>query len=159
MKVKYLKYVPLEAMIELGLNMNEVVFCSILMAFSKDDKDFRAGSKNISESMGVSGSTIKRIVTSLQKKKLINVASGFKQRNANTYYPTSKLKALYSQNGLIDKTKMVPHTTTKVVYNNEKKVGTFSVPPSLRKKWEEYNHLYGKSYADNAIQRFMNNDI
>lgn len=159
MKVKYLKYVPLQAMIELELNMNEVVFCSILMAFSRDDKDFRAGAENISESMGISGSTIKRIVTSLQKKKLINVASGFKQRNANTYYPTSKLKALYSQNGLIDKTKMVPHTTTKVVYSNEKKEGTFSVPPSLRKKWEEYNHLYGKTYADNAIKRLINLNI
>ena len=159
MKVKYLKYVPLQAMIELELNMNEVVFCSILMAFTKDDKDFKAGSKNISECMGVSGSTIKRVVTSLQKKKLINVASGFKQRNANTYYPTPKLKALYSQNGPIDKTKMVPNTTTKVVYSNEKKECTFEVPPSLRKKYEEYLHLYGKKYAEDKINKFINNDI
>ena len=37
MKVKYLKYIPLQAMIEAGLNPNEMLFCSILMSFTKDN--------------------------------------------------------------------------------------------------------------------------
>ena len=110
MKVKYLKYVPLQAMVEAGLNPNEILFCSILMSFSKDDKELRVGRDNISEAMGVSPSTVKRMLPNLRKKGFVNIASGYKERNANTYYPTKKLKDLYGQNDPINKVNMTHHT-------------------------------------------------
>lgn len=110
MKVKYLKYIPLQEMIEAGLNPNEILFCSILMSFCKDNKELRIGRDNISEAMGVSPSTIKRMTPSLEKKGYIKTISGYKERNANTYHPTKKLKDLYGQNDLINKVKMTHHT-------------------------------------------------
>jgi DNA-binding MarR family transcriptional regulator len=110
MKVKYLKYIPLQEMIEAGLNPNEILFCSILMSFSKDNKELRVGRDNISEAMGVSPSTIKRMTPSLEKKGYIKTISGYKERNANTYHPTKKLKDLYGQNDPINRVKMTHHT-------------------------------------------------
>lgn len=120
MRVKYLKYLPLESFMELGLSSNEMLFCAVLMSFHKDDKTLRAGFDNIQEALPISKNTLRRIVESLRKKGLINIASGSKERNANTYYPTEKLKKCYAQNGPINMPKMGTHTPSKEGYNIEK---------------------------------------
>ena len=95
MKVPYIKYIPLQKFVELGLTPSEMLFVSILVSFSKDDKTLRVGAENLSEAMGVGRNTIKRIVSSLKDKGLISVVSGKAQRNANVYYPSTKLMAQY----------------------------------------------------------------
>tara|TARA_R100000541_G_scaffold42394_1_gene49705 strand:+ start:4598 stop:5056 length:459 start_codon:yes stop_codon:yes gene_type:complete len=110
MKVKYLKFVPLQNLVEEGLTMNEVVFVSILVSFTKDDKTLRAGQDNLAEAMGITGKTISRIASSLKRKGLISVISGKAQRNANTYYPSIRLMSLYGQNVPIDRDKKSNHT-------------------------------------------------
>jgi DNA-binding MarR family transcriptional regulator len=105
---------------ELGLNSNEMLFCAVLMSFHNDDKTLRAGFDNIQEALPISKNTLRRTLESLRKKGLINVASGSKERNANTYYPTEKLKACYAQNGPINMPKMGTHTPSKEGYIIEK---------------------------------------
>lgn len=120
MRVKYLKYLPLQSFMEFGLSSNEMLFCAVLMSFHNDDKTLRAGFNNIAEALPISVRSIPRVVESLRKKGLVNVASGSKERNANTYYPTEKLKACYSQNGINNIAKMAAHTPSKEGYIIEK---------------------------------------
>ena len=85
MKVKYLKYVPLQAMVEAGMDEKEIILANVVMAFSRDDKELRAGFDNIAEAVPSSNRTVRRTLESLQKKGFVNIASGYKQRNANTH--------------------------------------------------------------------------
>ena len=110
MKVKYLKYIPLQKMVEAGMDEKEIILANVVIAFSKDDKKLRAGFDNIAEAVPSSNRTVRRTLESLQEKGFIYIASGYRQRNANTYYPTKKLKGLYGRSGHINKAKLATHT-------------------------------------------------
>ena len=151
MRINYYKYFPLGKFMDLGLDANEMLFCAAVMSFSKDDKTLRAGYDNIAGAVPYSSRTLRRVVESCRKKGLVNVASGVKERNANTYYPTDKLKSLYGQNGHINKAKKANHTPSKEGYNTGE--AAFKQHP-LQKKYEEYVRNFGKDYADRALPQF-----
>ena len=155
MKVPYLKFIPLQKLVELGLNPTQVLLATIIISFGKDDKTLRAGLDNISEALGLSGSTIKRAIPKLVELKLVTVKSGYKQRNANEYLPTPKLKALYGQNDHINRVKMTTHTPKG--YIKKKEEGTFSVPPSFSQRYKEYVEGYSQEYADKQLKRYLEN--
>ena len=151
MKVKYLKFIPLQAFVELGLKPTEILFVSILVSFSKDDKTLRAGLDNISEAMGVSRNTVKRLIPRLKDKGLISVHSGYKERNANTYYPTDKLKGLYRQNVPISIDKKSAHTPKGYVT----KPGEVVVPPAFSKLYLDYLTGFGEPYAQKMLRTYL----
>jgi DNA-binding MarR family transcriptional regulator len=154
MQVKYLKYVPLQLMVGHDFTMNEVVFASILMSFSKEDKKLRAGLDNIAEAMGVSGKTIGRIAKSLQDKGFIKIYSGQKQRNANQYNPTPKLTALYGQNVSINKDNVSTHTPKGYVTIP----GKVNVPSRYRKEYQSDLASFPESYALQRLQYRIERD-
>ena len=154
MKVKYLKFIPLEKFVELKLSSNEIVFVSILVSFSKDDKTLRAGYNNISEAMPCGPKTVYRIAESLRKKGLINIASGSKERNANTYYPTDKLKGLYRQNVPISIDKKSAHTPEGYV---DKPGEVHRVPPEFNKDYQSDISNFSESYALKRLKQRIAN--
>ena len=151
MKVKYLKYIPLQAMIEAGLNPNEMLFCSILMSFSKDNKELRVGRDNISEAMGVSPSTIKRMTPSLEKKGYIKTISGYKERNANTYHFTKKLKDLYGQNDPINRVKMTHHTPKGYVKGGDVSTSLEVSPPLTQENIDDIDFALDKLFNKTEV--------
>lgn len=151
MKVPYLKFIPLQKLVELGLNPTQVLLATIIISFGKDDKTLRAGLDNISEALGLSGSTIKRAIPKLVELKLVTVKSGYKQRNANEYLPTPKLKALYGQNDHINRVKMTIHTPKG--YNKEDDVRALARKHNLLKDYEKELEEYPKDYADKRLKQ------
>ena len=95
MKVPYLKFIPLQKLVELELNSTQIILVSIIVSFAKDSKSLRAGRDNIAEAVPASASTVKRDLNDLVEKGLIKKISGEKQRNANEYIPTKKLLSIY----------------------------------------------------------------
>lgn len=154
MKVKYLKYIPLQEMVEAGMDEKEIILANVVMAFSKDDKELRAGFDNIAEAVPSSNRTVRRTLESLQKKGFVNIASGYKQRNANTYYPTKKLKSLYGQNGHINKAKLATHTPKGYV----KKPEGFSLAKNygLLKEYQSDLENFNESYALERLNTRIN---
>lgn len=149
MKVKYLKYLPLENLVEQGLNPTQILLLGIIVSFNKDDKSLRAGLGNISEALGVSSPTIKRCIPKLVELKLITVVSGKKERNANEYKPTKKLLALYGQNDPIDRVKMTNHTPKG--YNKEDSVDALARRHNLLKEYQEDLKAFNEEYAENRL--------
>jgi len=161
MKVKYLKYIPLQKLVELGLNPTQVLLTTIIISFNKDDKSLRAGLDNISEALGLSGKTVARAIPKLVELKLISVKSGYKQRNANEYLPTAKLKDLYGQNDHINKAsygqndhidmdKMTIHTPKGYVIP---KIDTDALARryNFGKEHEDYKANFGPEYAKQML--------
>ena len=151
MRINYYKYFPLGKFMDLDLDANEMLFCAAVMSFSKDDKTLRAGYDNIAAAVPCSARTLRRVVESCRKKGLVNVASGAKERNANTYYPTDKLKSLYGQNGHINKAKMATHTPSKEGYNTEDDAIKLR---HLQRKYAEYVKNFGIDYANARLPQF-----
>ena len=154
MKVKYLKYIPLQKLVELGLNPTQVLLTTIIISFNKDDKSLRAGLDNISEALGLSGKTVARAIPKLVELKLISVKSGYKQRNANEYLPTAKLKDLYGQNDHIDMDKMTIHTPKGYVIP---KIDTDALARryNFGKEHEDYKANFGPEYAKQMLDRHI----
>ena len=151
MKVPYIKYIPLQKFVELGLNPTEIIFVSILVSFNKDDKTLRVGAENLSEAMGVSRNTIKRVVSSLKDKGLISVVSGKAQRNANVYYPSTKLMAQY---GPINRTKMVHHTPKG--YSKEDPIVSLAKQYGLLKEYLSDLENFNETYAEERLKTRIN---
>lgn len=157
MQVPYLKFIPLQKLVELGLNPTQVLLVTIIISFGKDDKTLRAGLDNISEALGLSGSTIKRAIPKLVELKLVSVKSGYKQRNANEYLPTPKLKALYGQNDRIDRVKMTTHTPKG--YNiNKNDDDALARRLNFVKEYETYKNQFGEKYAKEMLERKANKE-
>ena len=154
MKVPYIKYMPLQKFVELGLNPTEIIFVSILVSFSKDDKTLKAGLDNISEAMGVSPATVKRLIPKLKNKGLISVVSGKAQRNANVYYPSTKLMSLYGQNDLINKVKMTNHTPKG--YSKEDPIVSLAKQYGLLKEYLSDLETFNETYAEERLKTRIN---
>jgi len=150
MKVPYIKYMPLQKFVELGLTPTEMLFVSILVSFSKDDKTLRVGHDNLSEAMGVSPATIKRLIPKLKDMGLISVVSGKAQRNANVYYPSTKLMGLYGQNDLINRVKMTNHTPKG--YSKEDPIVSLAKQYGLLKEYMSDLNNFNEIYAEQRLK-------
>ena len=151
MKVPYLKYIPLQKFVELGLTPTEMLFVAILVSFTKDDKTLRVGQDNLSEAMGVSPATVKRLIPKLKDKGLISVVSGKAQRNANVYYPSTKLMAQY---GPIDRPKMVHHTPKG--YSKEDPIVSLAKQYGLLKEYQSDLENFNQTYAEDRLKTRIN---
>ena len=154
MKVPYIKYIPLQKFVELGLTPTEIIFVSILVSFTKDDKTLRVGQDNLSEAMGVSPATVKRLIPKLKDKGLISVVSGKAQRNANVYYPSTKLMSLYGQNDLINKVKMTNHTPKG--YSKEDPIVSLAKQYGLLKEYQSDLENFNQTYAEDRLKTRIN---
>lgn len=143
MKVKYLKYIPLQALIELGLNSNQIILAAIVMSFYKDDKKLRVGYDKLSEASGIPARTVRRDMAILANTKLVTNNSGYKERNANEYIPTKKLIALYGHRGHIDIAKMATHTPSKEGYNRETDADALARRHGFTKEYAADQKLFG----------------
>lgn len=135
MKIKYLKYVPLQQFVELGLSANQILLASAVMSFYKDDKILRVGYKKLGQAIGVSYKTIERDTDKLSALGLINIKSGYAEMNANEYTPTPKLISLYRQNVYINADKKSTHTPSKEGYNREGDPASLAKQYNLHKEY------------------------
>jgi len=135
MKIKYLKYIPLQQLVELGLSANQILLASAVMSFYKDDKTLRVGYKKLAKAVGISEPTAFRAMTKLAELQLVNVKSGQADRNANEYTPTLKLIGLYRQNDVIDNVKMANHTPSKEGDNREGDAASLAKQHNLHKEY------------------------
>ena len=150
MTVKYLKYIPLQEFVKLGLSANQILFCSIVMSFYKGDKKLRAGYRNIEEALPCTGKTIERDADKLSVLGLINIKSGYAEKNANEYTPTPKLIGLYRQNVSINTDKMSTHTPSKEGYNRETDADALARRHGFTEEYASDQKLFG---IDNAKAR------
>jgi len=118
MYIKYLKYVAVDQLVQLGLTPSQLLLTNIIISFSKEDRPLIGGQETLGKLINVSGKTIQRDIKKLQELKLITVKSGRHTRNANQYMPSKKLKGLYGQNVPINMDRKSTNTP-KGYYSNE----------------------------------------
>ena len=135
MKIKYLKYIPLQQFVELGLSANQILLASAVMSFYKDDKTLRVGYKKLAEATGIPVRTVRRDMATLANIELIIIKSGKAKRNANEYFPTKKLKDLYGHGGHINMVTVANHTPSKEGDNREGDPASLAKQYNLHKEY------------------------
>lgn len=169
MNVKYLKYIPLQALVDLGLNPTQYMLASIVVSFYKEGKPLIDSFEGLAKAVGVgSKTTAKNAMYHLRDLELVTIESGFKKRNANQYAPTKKLVELFgidrtksnlskNKNCSIDRTKIVHNTPLKGVYTTSQSDGAFSAPSSseayCKETYNRYKDNFGETYAMKMAKR------
>jgi len=151
MQVKYLKYIPVSKLVELGLNPTQLLLAAIIVSFNSDNKSLRAGLGNISEALGLSAKTVQRAIPKLIELKLITVISGYKERNANEYKPTKKLLALYGQNDRINMDKSSTHKPKGYIKEND--AAALARRHNFQKEYEQDVKAYNEEYAQKRLEQ------
>ena len=150
MYIKYLKYIPVQKLVEQDLSPTQIMIASTIISFHKTG-NLRVGYASIGEALNIGSSTVKRNIKPLVDKKLVYVKSGYKERNANEYIPTAKLLALYSQNDPINTVKMTAHTPKG--YSKEDTLSSLAKKEGFSKEYAEDLKNYNPEYAEDRLHK------
>jgi DNA-binding MarR family transcriptional regulator len=135
--IKYIPFLPIAALSELKCSSDEMLISGIVASFAKEGKPLICSYDYLAQQLNISNSTTKRVVKKLVEKGLITKDSGLKERNANKYYATSKLKKIYNLNdsvkmNLSQSNDSVKMTSNRLPKGNQYDGGGFfsKTPPS-----------------------------
>ena len=153
MYIKYIKYIPVQKLVELDLSPTQMMIAATIISFHKSG-NLRVGYASIGEALNIGSSTVKRNIQPLVEKKLVYVKSGYKERNANEYIPTAKLLALYSQNDPINTVKMTAHTPKG--YSKEDTLSSLAKKEGFSEDYQKDLKLFGKEQAEKRLKQRIN---
>jgi len=153
MKVPYQSYLPQQKLVEMGLTPSQILLAGVIGSFSKQDKPCIDSYKGLGESCNISSRTCQRDIAKLAILGLITIKSGSKTRNANQYFATKKLKALYGQNGYNNIAKMAKNNPSKEGYNTQGDAASLAKQHNLEKEYLDDVAGFNEDYAKARLKQ------
>jgi hypothetical protein len=154
MQIPFIKFFILEKLISLGCSPSQILLSNVIASFAKQDKPLIGGYKTIGKLVNISQKTAERDLRALEDLDLVVIKSGRHKRNANQYYPTYKLKALYSQFDYSNRVKKTTNTPKGYVSTP----GKVDVPSRYSKEYQSDLANFSESYANQRLQQRINKD-